>query len=186
MPNPALTSVGVVNMALEQIASQSQIVSLSGTSPEQIAASALYTQVVELVLRSLEPEFSRREATLSASGTPVLGWANSYSYPADCLGVRQVVPASINTNDPQPIRWSVVTTGTALFINTNQASASVFYVTSAAGVGAEGIWDSIFTEAVVRTLASELAMAIAGRPDFSKQMLTDAGQIMAADIGRDS
>ena len=59
------------------------------------------------------------------------------------------------------------------------------YTTSYPNV-TEAQWDPLFAEAVVRTLASELSMAIAGRPDFSKVILGQAGQIVAGGAGKDS
>ena len=37
-------------------------------------------------------------------------------------------------------------------------------------------WDTAFREAVVRRLATPLAMALAGRPDFSRELLTESEQ----------
>ncbi len=80
---------------------------------------------------------------------------------------------------------------------TNQANALLVYTTGAIpnsgltidGAGnllTESQFDQTFAEAVVRFLASELAMPIGGRPDFAKQKLVEAGQLITSDSGKDS
>ena len=50
----------------------------------------------------------------------------------------------------------------------------------------ESTWDALFVEAVVRLLASELAMATAGKPDTAKDTLQQAAQFEKLGEGRDS
>jgi hypothetical protein len=52
-------------------------------------------------------------------------------------------------------------------IQTNLPNAQVMYT----NVPSENLWDSIFRETVVRMLASSMAMAIAGKPDTSRDTL---------------
>ena len=184
----AANSVAVVNMALQQIASQSQIIALTDTTPEGIAASLLYAQCVQLCLREMSPEFARKQAALVLNGLAAPApWAFDYTYPSDCVGIRQVMPASSNANDPQPVRWfvhPVIVMGSSVnAIATNQIGALLVYTTNAV---VEPQWDNIFTESVVRMLASELAMPIGGRPDFAKQKLTEVQPLMQSNYGKDS
>jgi hypothetical protein len=48
----------------------------------------------------------------------------------------------------------------------------------------ENMWDSIFQEAVVRTLSSSFAMALAGRPDFSRVKLEESFSIIGVGQNR--
>ena len=48
------------------------------------------------------------------------------------------------------------------------------------------MWDSMFTEQMVRYLGSQLAIPVAGRPDFSEKMLDWSGKIGGAAMDRDS
>ena len=141
-----------------------------------------------MVLRQQDYECARTTAPLTTSGfTPAQPWPYEYLYPSDCLKIRQITPATLPTNDPQPVQWSVYeheAAGTATkVIGCNLATASLVYTTSNI---TENQWDSLLEEAVVRTLASELSMAIAGRPDFSRVMLQEAGQVVAGGAGKDS
>jgi hypothetical protein len=172
----SLTDVQVVNSALEMIAAQTQIAALNDGSPAANAATVIYAPTVQLMLRELDPDFARYTAALSSAGavTPVTPWQYEYTYPSDCLRVRQVRPASggYDVNDPQPVRWNVafdvISAVKTKVILTNQASALGVYTSS--GV-TEAQWDSAFTDAVVRRLANPLAMALSGRPDFAEKLL---------------
>ena len=182
------TSVTVTNEALQFIASQKRITSLSDGSPAAQAASVLYTPTVELLLRELDPDFARytlalTPATVTSSTVP---WTYAYAYPNDCLRLRQVRPPGSGTgalsdiNDPSPVLANV---GFALnsstpvkVILTDQQNALGVYTTS---LVTEAQWDSVFQDAVVRRLANPLAMALSGRPDFAKTILEQSALVAA-------
>lgn len=174
-----LDSVTVVNAALEQIAAQTQITSLGDGSPAANAASVVYSLTVELLLRILEPDFARLNASLvTLAGTPPPRWAYQYTLPADCLRLLQVTPtaavvAGLDPNDPQPTLFGVNMTATpAAVVFTDQgAGALATYISSAI---TEAQWDSAFADTVVRRLANPLAMALSGRPDFARELLEQA------------
>lgn len=174
------TSVDVVNRALELIGSQTQITGLNDGSPAGNAAGVLYAPAVNLLLRQLDPGFARRTAALvAAAGTTPPPWSYEYTYPADCLRLRQVRPApGYNVNDPQPVRAQVAFDNglSAKVIVCNQASAYAVYTSSAP---VEAQWDAAFIEAVARRLANPLAMALAGRPDFARELLAESAQFAA-------
>lgn len=176
------TPQAVVNAALEQIASQTTITSLTDGSPAAIAANTVYAATVQLMLRELDPDFARFTGTLtlSAAVTPVPPWAFEYLYPSDCVRVRQVRPAagSYDVNDPHPVRSNVafdlISAVPTKVILTNQASALAVYTTSSV---TEAMWDAAFSDTVVRRLANPLAMAISGRPDFAREILEQASRM---------
>jgi hypothetical protein len=187
-----MTAADIVNRALQEIAAQATVTGTNPTfdgSAAGNAAGILYDGVVQTILRSQDWEFARREAvTLATDGNVAPPpWAAEYVYPADCMRLLQVMPATLVPNDPQPVVWSVaevtVSGQPAKAILTNQANARATYMSSAP---TENQWDSIFTEAVVRMLASELAMALGGRPDFSEKMLQISGGLVQSGGGRDS
>lgn len=183
-----LTAAQVCNSALEQIASQTTITSLTDGSPAADAAQVVYVPTVELMLRELDPDFARFTAALALSGavTPVVPWAYEYLYPADCVRLRQVRPPGSGTGsladpyDPQPIRanvaFDIIATVSTKVILTNQVNALAVYTSSTV---AEAQWDSVFTDAVVRRLANPLAMALSGRPDFAEKILMQSAQMAA-------
>jgi hypothetical protein len=185
------TATSIVNQALQQIAAQASVTGVNPTfdgSAAGNAAGILYTPTVNLLLRQTDYEFSRNDVALALSGvTAPYPWTYGYLYPADCLKIRMVKPASWNQNDPQPVRWTELeqsVSGTITrVIGCSVANAVLTYTTSNVS---ESEWDSIFQETFVRTLASELAMALGGRPDFSEKMLGIAGGLVGIGSGKDS
>jgi hypothetical protein len=175
------TSIDIANRALEMIASQQLITTFADpTNPASVAASVLYTPVVQMLLRQMDPDFARRTNVLllaqpTPNQVPTLAWAFEYVYPADCLRLRQVVPVTWSVFDPQPVRANVgvdiISGSPAKVILTNQANALATYTTS---LVTENQWDSLFSEAVVRQLANPFSMALSGRPDFAKELLDQA------------
>lgn len=179
------TNIDICNQALELIGDQATVAAFNDGTPQGNAAGVLFQPAVELVMRQVDPSFARRTAALalSAAVTLVIPWAYEYLYPADCLRLRQVrSPASPTSgfqdpSDPQPIRSAlgvdVIATVTTKVILTNQQNAVAVYTSSIPTVAE---WDSAFTQAVVRRLANPFAMALAGRPDFARELLAEAEQ----------
>jgi hypothetical protein len=180
------TPQSVVNAALEQIGSQSQITSLTDGTPSALAANVIYVPTVQLMLREIEPDFARTTVTLalSAATSPIPPWAFEYLYPAAAIRLRQVRPPGsgagslTDINDPQPIRamvdFDMIASVATKVILTNQPNALAVITSSAVN---EALWDAVFADAVVRRLANPLAMALAGRPDFAKEILMTSAQM---------
>jgi hypothetical protein len=180
-------STAVVNAALQFIASQVQITGFPPTdnSAAAKAANVLYIPTVQVLLREIDPDFARFSAPLAlVSPTITIGpWAYCYTYPADCLRLRQVAPPQTGAgsladpNDPQPIRANVAfssLSSTGRVILTNQQDAVANYTSSSV---TESSWDSVFADAVVRRLANPLSMALAGRPDYAKTILEQSAMM---------
>jgi len=186
------TSTTIVNRALQEISAQATVTGTNPTFDGSTAgnvASILYTSSVNTLLRQTDYEFSRTVIALSSlSIIPPLGWNYAFSYPGDCLKVRQVLPnVSIPDNDPQPVLWDVVSAfylgSLTKIICTNIAASILVYTTDNL---TEAQWDSLFEETVVRYLASQFVMALGGRPDFSEKMLGVAGALSQGGAGKDS
>ena len=184
------TDTDICNRALAECVAR---YTLTGTLPnfdQSTAAKAcalLYTPVWQMLLRDQDTEFSRQTANLATAGAATYPWSNAYAYPLDCLKIRSVVPATWNQNDPQAIRWSeqnqsISSTPTRIIL-TNVPAAVLVYTTSNL---TPDVWDSTFQEAVVRFLASQLALTLSGRPDLAKGLLGQAGQIIQSGEARDS
>jgi len=98
-----------------------------------------------------------------------------------------VKPTTWNLNDPQPVRWTVeelaIAGAPTRVIACNVAGAVLTYTTYNV---TEAEFDAVFQETLVRLLASELAMSLGGRPDFSAKMLEQAGALVQQGPGRDS
>jgi hypothetical protein len=167
------------------IANQS-IVAMGGNQPPVVgnapnfdnstagkALARLYTPCVQTVARQWEWDFSRNTIALTATGNVApFPWSQEYSYPPNGIQVWQLAPAVLaDPNNPLPINWEIANAVVGgvqqRVVHTNLANAIVIYNNSPS----EATWDTLFREAVVRLLASELAIAIAGKPETSQLML---------------
>lgn len=139
------------------------------------ALQLLYTPCVQTVGREFGWDFARANVTLTlTANTPPLGYAFEYVYPTG-VQVWQILPATItDPNNPTPVNYNVgnaVVLGTQTkVIWTSVQNAKAIYN----NMPQESTWDPLFREAVVRLLASELSIALNGRPDTS-QVLLDSG-----------
>lgn len=172
-----VTSTDIVNQAIQLIGdNQPPVTGVAPTfdnSAAGIAAAALYLPCVATVGRQFGWDFARNTVTLTLSGnTAPFPWTFEYLYPTNGIQIWQLKPASLaDPNNPLPLRWSV---GNALVSSTqtkviwaNLSGAEAVYNNAPS----EATWDPGFREAVVRLLASELAIAIPARPDFSQSAL---------------
>lgn len=140
------------------------------------AAGALYGPCVATIARQNCWDFARKTATLVATGNnPPPNWAFEYAYPTNAVQIWCLHPTLIaDANNPLPLNW---TTATAVVggipvrvIHAQNANLQAVFNSNPP----EAAWDSLFREAVVRLLASEMAMAIAGKPDVARSLLESA------------
>jgi hypothetical protein len=136
-------------------------------TPLGLAAGAAYGGVVQTIGKSWGWDFERSIATLVPSGgTPPMWWSAEYLYPTNGIEIRQVVlPTMTDPNNAVPVRWTVgnsTVAGITSRIIWCNISGALAVITS---TPPEGAWDAGFTEQVIRLLASEMAMGVAGRPE---------------------
>jgi hypothetical protein len=182
----AVTALDIVNQALQLVGDNQPPVTGAApafdSSPAGVAASKLYAPCVATVQRQFEWDASRNMVALVATGNAApFPWSFEYGYPTNGIQVWQIMPATApDINDPISVRWSV---GNTLVL---AAQTKVIWTNLAAAVAVynnnpnENTWDSGFREAVVRLLASELAMAVAGKPDLAQVMLESGGSFGGA------
>jgi hypothetical protein len=173
----ALTSNDVANQAISLIGDNTpQVVGLapnfsSGPAAQQL--NQLYVPCVRTVARQFEWDFARSNTVLALSGNAApYPWSFEYLYPAGTVELWQILPATTDDpNDPRPIDWNVgntlVSSVQSRVIWTNQANA--FAILN--NMPDEATWDDLFREAVVRLLASELSIALFGKPDQAEAYL---------------
>jgi hypothetical protein len=187
-----VTSTDVANQALQLIGgNQPAVTGVAPTFDDSTAGKALqtlYAPCVATIARQWEWDMARNVVSLTASGnTPPVGWAYEYVYPSNGIEVWQITPAEFtDPNDPLPTNWVV---GNALkagvqtkVIWTNVVNAQAVYNNNPT----EDLWDAGFREAVVRLLASELALALFGKPDVGDFYLENAGKFLSSAEARDS
>lgn len=141
-------------------------------SPTGIALQKLYPYAVATVARQWGWDFGRNNVALTLTGNAgQLGYAYEYAYPAG-VEVWQLTPKTLaDPNNPLPQNWDVgnsqvAGTQTKVIWSSLQNAYAVFNNNPV-----ESTWDPLFREAVVRLLASELAMAIPARPDSAQQLI---------------
>jgi hypothetical protein len=178
----ALTSTDIVNQAVNLIGDDQPPV--TGTAPAfdssvaGKAASKLYYLCVRAVGRQFGWDFARNQFLLATTGNaPPLGYTYEYAYPVfagiNAVQIYQLVPPFplADPNNPAPVDWTVgnaVVSGVQTkVIWSNLQNASVICNNNPS----ESTWDPLFQQAVVRLLASSMAMAIAGKPDVAQSML---------------
>jgi hypothetical protein len=181
MTMPTVTPTDIVNQAIQLYGNNQPPVTGSypnfDTSTAGQAAKNLYGPCVKTVMKQYSWDFSRFVAVLVTSGnTAPIPWALEYLYPDDGIEILQLMPNTLaDPNNPTPLNWTV---GSALVsavqtkvLWADQASAQAVYTSFPPPT----LWDAGFRETVVRLLASEMAMATAGKTDTSAKLLENAG-----------
>lgn len=141
-------------------------------SPAGIAARYLYPAAVAFVAKTFEWDYARRWIALELSGQGApLDFQFEYLYPTNGIEVWQVYTIPVVPMDPRPTTWvianALVNGVQTKVIWTNAANARAIYNNNPG----PDVWDAAVREAIVRHLASEMAMALAGRPETSENML---------------
>lgn len=182
---PVLTSNAVANQALQLVGDNQP--PITGSYPNFDSSAAgnamvnLYPWAVRTVGRQSSWDFSRSVAALVATANVApLGYAFEYLYPASAVQIWQLAPLALaDPNNPLPVDWNV---GNTLVVGvqtkviwTNLASAQAIF----ANMPDPSTWDPGAQEAIVRLIASELAVAIAGRLDTAQSYLESSSQIGA-------
>lgn len=110
---------------------------------------------------------------ITAAGTGYsIGFGNTQTGGAQPgVGIGFVIDITATAFSSQRVIW------------TNEVSAKIVLTTNSV---TEAQWDSVFTEQMVRFLGSMLAMPVGGRPDFSRELLGQAGGLGEAGRDRDS
>lgn len=186
------TSTDIVNQAIQLIgANQPLVTGVYPTFDQSTAGKAaaqLYGPAVATVGRQWEWDLARNTIALIASGNAApFPWSYEYLYPTNGIEVWQLTPpAIVDPNNPLPTTWVVanaVVGGTQTkVIQTNMVAALAIYNNNPN----ESTWDPLFREAVVRLLASEFAMALAGKPDSAQALLESGSAFETIAEGRDS
>jgi hypothetical protein len=181
----ALTSNAVANQALQLIGDNQPAITGSfpnfDSSAAGIAMANIYPWAVRTVGRQNLWDFARAVAALALTANVApLGFAFEYAYPASAVQLVQLMPQALaDSNNPLPIDWTV---GNTLVVGvqtkviwTNLASAQAIFSV----IPDPSVWDPGAQEAIVRLIASELAVAIAGRLDTAQSYLESSSQIGA-------
>src|SRR6516165_9979578 len=165
------TNIDLTNRALAQIGTRSQILSMTDGSQEALYANLLYGELRDFLLREGDYEFASTPVVATAIDRPLPPWLYGYLYPADCVRVKQLIPLGYNLLDPIPVEFNIANSANARAILTKIQAAFLVYTANSV---IEDHWDSMFTEAFVRMLASALAFALENRIEASREKLQQA------------
>ena len=120
------SQVQICNIALGNIGGKASISSITENSKEAIACNRVYDTVLRAVLRAHNWSFAKAYFTLNDLGDPPTHWSYRYSWPADCLKVREIVPAA-TTDDPVLFEVGAGATASTKVILTDKAEAEMVY-----------------------------------------------------------
>jgi len=186
------TSNDIANQAIQLIGDNQPAVTGFAPSFDSSAAGQalqkLYAPCVATVMRQFGYDRARAQIALALTGNAApYPFAFEYAYPAGCVQIWQLMPPSLpDINNPLPQNWSVgnnVVAGVQQpVIWANLASATAWFNNNPA----ESTWDSLMREAIVRLLASELSLALEGKPDLSQSFLEQGGAFQGLSETRDS
>lgn len=197
------------NRALGAIASRSTISSINENSTEANECNRWYDMTRQAVLRKHNWGFARMPVTMTLLGTApgvddepatdlpwsFMPWSYEYAYPQDCLKFRLIIPTIPGvpvvprpwlTSVP-PIRWA-----RSADRDTNNVPIRVILTDQPQAVGVytfdctnPDLFDDLYMEALVYTLAANIAMPVTGNPNIGKGMMNQAQdtimRAMAAD-----
>jgi hypothetical protein len=189
-----VTSNSIANQALQVIGDNMPVVTGENptwdSSPAGVALQYLYGPCVATVQRRFAWDASRRVAALTATGNsgPFLmgAFLFEYAYPTNGIEIWSIQPAVADTNDPLPYNFA---TGNTLV---NGVQTKVLWTSVATPVAiynnnpTEATWDPGLRETVVRLLASELAAALAGKPDTEAVQAAAYERANSLATGRDN
>lgn len=192
------SQIDICNRALSAIGTRSSIASLTEGSAEATLCALHYDNTRTSVLRTHTWSFAKRQTALAligaASGTPEnpLGagilsidpWLYYYAYPVNCLRVRSIYnPVYAGSGAKVPvIPYEIASTLDAAqndikIIMTNQPQVVLIYTTDIVN---PDLWDQTFADAMVASLASDLAIPLTGDKSIATAMSQSAVQTIAA------
>lgn len=161
----------IINQALRRIGYPTPIGFIFEGSRASRIAVEIYSQTRDNLLRAKDYPFARRDVALVLNGqTAPAPWLYEYTYPADCLRIRQVMPSPPGNYpilDPQAILFTDYNdqrlNPAAKAILTTISPAKLVYT----GQVTDGAtWDANFTESLVEGLGRRLAVALRGSGDM--------------------
>jgi len=169
------TNIDLTNRALAQIGTRSRITAFDDGSAEGLYAGLLYGGLRDFLLREGDYEFATQAIGPVLVQPPFAPWYYTYALPVDCVRVRQVVALDYNEMDPKPVEFNIVhhpySTPPQKVVAMRVQMGLLVYVASAVP---ETVWDSMFTEAFVRMLASSLVFALENGAAMSQAKLQEA------------
>lgn len=161
MPGPVSVEQ-IVNQALTRVGWPEPVNNIYEGTRQARAALDIYSQTRDQLLRQTDWGFAEKiaAATLSGQAAPA-PWSVQYSYPADCIRLRNLFNAGYlaDKNNPLPVLYTVASDPVAgKVILCNAAAATLVYT---AQILNPAKWEPLFVESLVLALGERLAAALA-------------------------
>lgn len=151
------------------------------------------------------PENTTGSGPWNPATMPARPWLYEYAYPSDCQMIRYVTFSPQFNGSISPPMFSTPLPGNSpttqipkfkyekaaardgsgnliTVVNTNVQAAVLCYTVT---VENEGLWDSLFQEAMVQSLATQFAMPITGKVEIEAQRAAQATQAIKTARARD-
>jgi len=190
------TQVDIANRALLALGAKTGITDLSrDREAEARYVREVYDSTRDALLRSAHWGFARTMAKLTLLRTadgnapwdqtlhPMLPWGFAYLMPDDCVAVRYVTARDgVAGLGLRPARYALslardTSSAQQRLINTDTADAVACYTQR---VEVEDFWDDSFEQAMVFSLASQIALAVNGSMPIAQRMAQSAMQTLQA------
>lgn len=195
----ATSVLEIYNMALRRIGSSTVVASLVEVTAEREACEAFYEQCRDTILRDYPWSFATRNvalATLAATVQEADGypndWGYKYSYPSDCLFIRNLVSPGYTSylnnwdnvnyfNSGNQVPYEILYDGAVKAIYTNLEDAKAIYTVRMTDVTK---FDPGFTSALGYLLAAEVAASLPGAAKHIDRLMYGYTQAVNAAVAR--
>lgn len=176
MPASVTSPADVVNLALRKLGRSDRVGNLYDGSAAAKAALDIYAQTRDALLRQSDWGFAEKIAAAALSGSAAPApWSVEYTYPTDCMRLRNLFNASYlaDKNNPLPVLYTVADDpARGKVIWCNAAAATLVYT---AQVTDPARWEPLFVAALAEALAGWL-----GTPQ-GRAAVPEPGKPAAAD-----
>jgi len=155
MPASVQSPADVLNLALVRIGYKNRVANLYDGSEAAQTALDIYAQTRDELLRQDDWDFAERIAAAAVLASPAVPaiWTAQYTYPEDCIRVRDLYGAAYlaDSNNPIPTRWTIGDVATGKVIWANITGATLVYTSR---VTDPAQWDADFVEAMASSAAA--------------------------------
>lgn len=185
--------IDICNRALGAIRARAIMTDLDEDSTEAMNCKLVYEPTRRELLRGAPWGFARRQIDLSLLGSLVLGtsdypWAYKYEYPSDCIKVRYVIQKPpLGADGAELIPGPSIgnpflypSRANRFFVSTSGVDAAAFRVILSNVKDAIGVYtanvtncdlfDPLFEEALVKSVAAKLVYPLTGETKMKSDM----------------
>lgn len=149
----------ICNAVLARIGYKLRIGNMLEGSPASKLFLDIYGQTRDDLLRSADWGFAEKITTGTITGSAPSPWLYQYTYPSDCLRLRQLFSPTYtsDTNNPLPTLFRIGNNGAEVIWSQTQTATLVY----TSQVTNPAMWEPMFIEALIEALARRAAPGLA-------------------------